>query len=222
MAVLKTSSLQVKAMSGELARMLGGVLSLLLAGVLAMAAAPAGQAPQLTPAASDAAAAKFRRIEEAAVRRESFGSIRVTQTEINSYVHFGLEPVFPPGISKIMFDLQPGRTHGTAEVDFDKLKGSFKTPPNPLVALFLHGVHTIGGEGTLAAQNGLGEFHLETVTLDGITLPDAVVEYLIEHYLRAHFPDAALDRPFPLGFSIDKLIVESGSVLLVSRPAASK
>lgn len=203
-----------------------GLLGLLLVVVLVgsrkrLSAGPAPLQAGVSKEAAISAEAKFRQIQEGSSAAQPFGSIRISETELNSYVRYDMEPEFPPGISNLQLKLQPGRPQGTTEVDFDKLKGGFKNPPNPLIAYFLSGVHTLGVEGTLSGANGVGQFHLETVTLDNTVLPQPVVEFLVDHYLKAHFPAAALDRPFALSFGIDRLNVESGSVLLTSRPIAA-
>lgn len=180
--------------------------------VLARATSPA-----ISKDAAVAAESKFRQIEESSATGQPFGSIRISETELNSYVRYDMEPQFPPGLSNVQLQLQPGRTQGTTQIDFDKLKGGMKSPPNPLLAYLLRGIHTLGVQGTLSASNGMGQFHLETVTLDGTVLPQPVVEYLIDQYLQAHYPNVSIDRPFALGFGIQKLEVQSGSVLLTSR-----
>ena len=85
----------------------------------------------------------------------------------------------------------------------------------------LRGMHTVGVEGTFSGSDGVGEFQLERVTLDGFTLPRTVVEYLIEHYLRPRYPTAAISRPFRLPYSLDQVTVEAGSVLLKGKKPAN-
>ena len=58
---------------------------------------------------------------------------------------------------------------------------------------------------------------MEAVSLDDIPVPRVVVEFLIERYLKARYPNAAVDRPFRLPFSIDTLSVEDGSIAVVGR-----
>ena len=82
----------------------------------------------------------------------------------------------------------------------------------------LRGTHTLGVEGTFSSSGGIGQFQLQAVTLDEVTLPRAAVDFLIEQYLKPSYPEAAIDRPFRLPFSIDTLSVEEGSVVLVGRP----
>lgn len=205
---------RIMSLSGGGLLVLAGLL-ISFRGPLAAATAPA-QA-DLSREAAASAESKFRQIQESSASGHSFGSIRLTETELNSFAHYYMEPEFPPGFSKLQLKLQPGRPHGTAEVDLDKLKATLKTPPNPVMAYFLQGQHTLGVAGTLSAANGICQFHLEAVTLDDLALPEPVVDFLIEHYLKSRYPDVATDRPFALGFGIDKLNVESGSVLLTSR-----
>ena len=185
----------------------------------------AGTMPQQPTVSKDAALAaegKFRQIQESSVTGQPFGSIRISESELNSYVRYGLEPEFPPGVSNVQLQLQPGRPQGTTQVDFDKLKGGMKSPPNPLIGYLLRGVHIIGVQGTLSASNGMGQFHLETVTLDGTVLPQPIVEFLIDQYLKSRYPNVAIDRPFALGFGIRKLEVQSGSVVLTSRSLSAR
>ena len=183
------------------------------------------QAPEAAPAlskeAADSAAGKFQKILDSSDRGVSFGTLRLNEAEINSYIRYDLPQEIPSGVSKVALKLQPGRTHGTPDVDFDRLRASMRTQPNPLIALFLTGVHELGVEGTISGSNGSGEFHLESVTLDSATLPEPVVEYLIDHYLRTRYPGVAINQPFRLPFSIEQLVVETGSVRLTARPMSA-
>lgn len=192
------------------------VLAVCIAGFAGMA-----EAPNVSKDAALAAESKFRQIQESSATGQPFGSIQISESELNSYVRYDLEPEFPPGVSNVRLQLEPGRPQGTTQVDFDKLKGGMKSPPNPLISYLLRGVHTIGVQGTLSASNGMGQFHLETVTLDGTVLPQPIVEFLIDHYLNVRYPNVAIDRPFALGFGIEKLEVQSGSVILTSRPLSA-
>jgi hypothetical protein len=185
------------------------------------AQAPEAAPPALSRDAAASAAGKFQKILDSSDRGESFGTLRLSEAEINSYIRYDLAHEIPSGLSNVVLRLQPGRTRGTAEVDFDRLRASMKTPPNPLIALFLQGVHELGVEGAISGANGSGEFHLQSVTLDNVTLPEPVVEYLIDHYLRTRYPGVAINQPFRLPYSIEQLTVETGSVRLTARPMAA-
>ena len=171
----------------------------------------------LSPEAAESAAAKFYRIEEASRSGRSFGAVQITEPEANSYLRYELSPTFPSGVSQVRLTFQPNRILGSSVVDFDKLKEGRRVPPNPLADFLLRGEHTVAAQGTVWSANGAAEFHLEWVTLDGVTLPRAVVEFLIEYYLQSRFPTASIDRPFLLPFAIESLRAENGSVVLASK-----
>lgn len=171
----------------------------------------------LSRQAAQSAAAKFRIIREAHDSDGTFSPVRVTELEANSYLHFELSFALPAGVSQARLTFQPGRVHGSSLVDFDKLKEGLRTPPHPIADFLLRGEHTIAVEGTASGANGIGEFRLERVMLDGVPLPHLVVEFLIEHYLRPRYPNAAIDRPFRMPFSIDSARAEAGSVVLTGK-----
>jgi hypothetical protein len=192
------------------------MLAISFASVLARPMAQAQQAG-ISKEAAVAVEGKFKQIEQSSAVGQPFGTVHLSEPELNSYVKYDLEPLFPPGLSNVQLQLRPGRPQGTAVIDFDKLKGGMKSPPNPLLAYLLQGVHTLGVQGTFSATNGMGRFHLETVTLDGTVLPETVVNYLVDQYLKAHYPTVAIDHPFALAFGIQRIDVQSASVLVASR-----
>jgi hypothetical protein len=176
-----------------------------------------GQSQELSRQAAQSAAAKFRIVREAHDSGAAFSPVRITELEANSYLHYEYSPDLPAGSSQARLAFQPGRVSGSSLVDFDKLKEGLRTPPHPIADFLLRGEHTIAVQGTASGANGIGEFRLERVMLDGVPLPQPVVEFLIEHYLRPRYPNAAIDRPFRLPFSIDSFRAETGSVVLTGK-----
>ncbi len=169
--------------------------------------------------AAQSAARKLARVREAAGQGRSFGSVRISEAEANSYLQYEMLPYFPPGVSRVRLKFHPARPQGSLQVDFGKLKAAFGGPENPLVDYFLQGVHTLGVDGTFTSSGGIARFALQTVTLDGVALPRMVVDFLIERYLKPSFPEVSIDRPFWLPFSIDKMSVEEESVVLIGAPS---
>jgi len=183
---------------------------------LAPAPAPA-PAEDLSPEAARSAAAKLERIAEAHDSGNSFGTIRFTELEANSYLAYEFSDTIPSGVSEVRLRFQPGRVGGSAVVDFDKLKEGLRTPPHPIAEFLLRGVHTIEGDGAASGSGGIGEFRLERVLLDGVELPRVVIDYMIEQYLFPRYPNAPIDRPFRLPYSIDSFRAETGSVVLTGK-----
>ncbi len=185
---------------------------------LAAASAPAA----LSQAAARSGADKLRSIQEGSLAR-SAAVVRISEEEANSYLEYELASEYPPGLNQVRLQFTPGHLQGTADVDFDKAKQASRSPSNGLMDYLFFGVHTVTVDGSFSAVNGIGHFDLETVSLDGVVLPESLVNYLIERFLLPHYPALAIDRPFPLPFSIDRVQVERGGITLAGRaiPIAS-
>ena len=175
----------------------------------------------LSREAADAAAEKLQQVRDGSLSGDPPGQVRISEAEANSYLHYRLAPQFPAGLSNVRLEFLPNRPQGSAEVDFDQLRKALRRTPNPLADFLLQGVHTLGVEGTFSSSDGIGKFHLETVILDGVVLPPAMVDFLIESYLKARYPNAVIDQPFTLPYSLEKITFEKGSCLLVGKPAGS-
>ena len=188
--------------------------------IKALAAAPAPET--VTTEAARSAARKFERIAEANDSGKSFGTVRISEHEANSYLAYELAASIPAGVSDIALQFTPGRISGTTVVDFEKLKEGLRTQPSPIAMFLLRGVHTIGVEGSAVGSNRTGEFRLERVLLDGVELPQMVVDYMIEQYLRPRFPDAAINRPFALPYSIDSFRTGTAYLVLTGKGTGNR
>ncbi|MBI4443341.1 MAG: hypothetical protein HY649_08205 [Acidobacteria bacterium] len=172
----------------------------------------------LSREASEAAAEKLHRVREGSLSGTTSRQVRITEAEANSYLHYQIAPQFPAGLSNVRLKFQPDRLQGSAEVDFDQLGKSLRRPPNPFLDFLFQGVRMLEVAGDFYSSEGMGQFHLETVSLDGVILPPVVVDFLIESYLKARFPNVAIDQPFPLPYSLEKVTVEGESCLLIGKP----
>ena len=170
--------------------------------------------------ASQAAAGKLHQVREGSLSGTTSRQVRITEAEANSYLHYQIAPKYPAGLSNVRLQFQPDRLQGSADVDFNQLGKTLRRPPNPFLDYLFQGVRVLEVEGDFSSSDGIGQFHLKTVSLDGVTLPPVVVDFLIESYLKARFPNAAIDQPFPLPYSLEKVTVEGESCLMIGKPAA--
>ena len=76
----------------------------------------------LSREAAQSAARKLGQVREAAVQGRSFGSLRISEAEANSYLQYQMLPNFPPGVSRARLKFHPERLQGSAQVDFEKLR----------------------------------------------------------------------------------------------------
>lgn len=180
---------------------MGGVL----AGVVAHAASVASRE------AADSCQAKLNTILSGSLS-ESPGPVRFTEDEANSYLTLEASRGYPAGLSGIEMQFLSGRLAGTAQVDFDQLKKSSRSPLPPMMEYLLFGEHELKVEGTLEGTNGRGQFKLEAVEIDGVPMPQMLVDVLIDYYLKRSHPNLDLGAPFRLLFSIERLDVRPGVV----------
>jgi len=185
------------------------------------AAAPgtAASPAAVSAEAAEAAAAKLERIRHPSAGASSSEVVRFTEEEVNSYLYYDLASQYPPGLSKVNITFTPSQIAGTAEVDFDKAKAARQRPAPAVMDYLFWGVHTLAVEGDFSAVDGKGYFALASVSLDGVTLPRPLVDFLISTYLKPRFPGFDLDSPFPLPYSIDRVQVKRGSIEVAVKPA---
>ena len=52
--------------------------------------------------------------------------------------------------------------------------------------------------------------HLTSVSISGVTLSGSGLQFLLNTFLIPRFPNAVIDRPFPLSDNIDRIEVDTG------------
>ena len=188
-----------------------------------LAAPPAhssGAEVAISAAAAQSAAEKVRQIQEASNGRTGGVLAEFSEEEVDSYLAYEMASDYPAGVSKVQVRFLPARILGTSEVDFDKAKAARRIPSGIADYLF-GGVHTLSVEGGFSAIDGVGQFDLESVALDGFVLPQMLVNLLIETFLKPRFPDLALEDPFLLPYSIDRVqVMRERIVVEVNPPTA--
>ncbi len=129
---------------------------------------------------------------------------RLTDREINAYFAEG-GVKWPDGVSDVKIDDQPAVINGSGLVDFDKVTAKNRSN-NPLLALF-SGVHTVRVTAQASAVRGRASVKVQSVSLDGLEIPRAALEYFVEKYLQPKYPEADLDSVFGMPDRIDSAIV---------------
>jgi hypothetical protein len=175
----------------------------------------------VSAAAAQSAAEKLSRIQQAASSGGAGSQTAFSEEEVNSYLAYKMEPDYPAGLSKVQVNFVPGRILGTARVDFDKAMAA-RQPLGGMADYLFWGLHTLAVEGGFSAVDGVGRFDLESVALDGYTLPQKLVDLLIETFLKPRYPNLALDRPFLLPYSIDRVEVMRERVEVVVNPPVTE
>ena len=165
------------------------ILSLVIA-VSAKYASPA--------AAADAFQEKVAHIQQNAQQAEPDSRpTNFSQEEINAYFSERRLPKMPEGVKSVRFELSPDSVTAYTTVDFDELRRERKSN-NPLLALFTGQHDTVVVANTQATSPGHVRVTVESVEIDGISVPKMALELFIDKWVKPKYPNVGLDNEYAL------------------------
>lgn len=184
---------------------------LLLSGMLLAAVAYLGHKPAIlarlqpqpgpTHRLAESAQAKLDHIRENGEREPPDQTPTVlTEEEINDYFASG-KVQLPQGVKKVKVEGHSGVVNGYVNVDFDEIRAGQKSS-NPLLSMF-NGRHDVQIEADAAGSGGVGKVHVRRVSMDGFDIPRMALEFFVQKYLTAKYPNVGLDSEFKLPSRID-------------------
>ena len=128
----------------------------------------------------------------------------MTEQEVNAYVASGRVRL-PKGVQSVRFSGKPGVVDSVARVDFDQLTAGQRSA-NPLLSMF-SGVHEVAITAHASGAQGVGHVHIDSVALDGVQIPDFVLQMFVNHYIKPKHPNLGIDNTFQLPDRIDSAAV---------------
>lgn len=137
-----------------------------------------------------------------------------TEDEINKYLASD-DIDWPAGVEAVKLQFQPGIISGNARVNFDKALAGARSS-NPLLSMF-SGVHEVAATTHAHGAGGQGYVHIDSVSLDGIEVPNFVLQLFIEKYLQPKYPQIGIDSRFELPDRIDAANVGQRQLTLIQK-----
>lgn len=183
----------------NVSRKLRWVVPLALAGILAAAAY----------SDYDSARRKFDLIESDRLRPGA--RVTLSERELDAYATHEA----PAGVRNLHLATSAGRATGSAIVDFNALSTAQGHPPGWLLAKLLEGERPVAVTARISSSGGQARVDVERVTISGMEIDGSTLDFLIQHFLLALYPDAAVDRPFALAHHVERLDVQPGGVNVV-------
>jgi len=126
------------------------------------------------------------------------------EQEVNAYLASD-EIELPAGVQSVKLEGTPGIITGETKVDFDRVREGVHSS-NPLLSIF-SGVHDVVVVAHAHGAGGQGYVHVDSVSLDGVEIPEFVLELFVEKYLQPKNPQIGLDSQFALPDRIDTATV---------------
>ena len=139
---------------------------------------------------------------------------QINADEVNAWFHEGGYKL-PQGVQKVLFHSQPDTIQADATVDFDAVKEG-KRNLNPLLSMF-SGVHDVQVAATASAQSGQGHVNIQSVSIDGVAVPNLALELFINKYLKPKYPDVGMQNDFQMPDRIDTATVGNDNALLTQK-----
>jgi hypothetical protein len=153
---------------------------------------------------------KFDDIESGKLRPGA--RVTLNQRELTAYA----EKEVPAGVRNPKVDLvSPGIASGAALIDFLKVRRAQGYQPGWLMSKLLDGERPVRVTARIRSGNGTATVEVQKVEISGITVDGRTLDFLIQNFLVAQYPDAAVNRPFELGHHIERLDVQPGAVHVV-------
>ncbi len=159
------------------------------------------------PADYAAAQQKFALIEGESLRPGS--RVVLTLPELSAVAQHDV----PDGVrSPKLQVIRPGVVVGTALVDFGRVRRAQGYKPGWLMSRLLDGERPVSVTARIDSGGGQARVQVERVEISGLEIDGKTLEFLIENFLLALYPDAAVDRPFEMGHRIEKLDIQPAAV----------
>jgi 3-deoxy-D-manno-octulosonic acid (KDO) 8-phosphate synthase len=92
-------------------------------------------------------------------------------------------------------------------VDFDEITASSRSR-HPLLAIF-SGTHDVQVVADATGSNGMTRVNVQSVSLDGVSIPHMALEMFIERWVNPKYPSVKLDGEYKLPAHLDTVRIES-------------
>jgi hypothetical protein len=157
-------------------------------------------------AAADSFQKKIEFIQtNAAASRPDPKPVVFAEEEINAY--FAERRLkMPEGVKTVVFDLKPNQVTATTRVDFEQLRQS-RPSANPLLSIFdgMHDCQVVAH--TEPAGLGMVHVKVESVVIDGVTVPRMALQMFVDHYVKPKYPNVGLDNDYRLPARIESATI---------------
>ena len=179
----------------------------------------AGLLLAVSPEESRAAAEKLDRISLGEMNPGE--RITLTQSEINSFLHYDYAGLIPEGISnlQVVFESDIGIVSGRA--DFSRI-GAAQDAGTRLLLMMLRGEHDFVARVRYVSSGGQARADVDSFLVDGRELKGPILNWIVETYVATDLEGFALGQPTPLGNNLDQIRLEAGRAIVVANEAQAK
>jgi len=164
--------------------------------------------------AYNSAEQKFAQVESGANGGKA-QTTTFTAEELSAYVNEG-GVTLPTGVENVKFTGRSGTITAVTNVDFDKITAG-KSSMNPLMLLFT-GVHDVTVTADAKGSGGRATVNVQTVEIDGVTVPRGALEFFISRYLQPKYGNnVGLNNNFAMPSHVDSAVVGNNTLTITQK-----
>jgi hypothetical protein len=134
----------------------------------------------------------------------------LSEAELESYLLYSLKEDVPAQIDTADVKLAQDKVGLDTQITF-----SSNATGNPVTDALVGGTHNLSLKGNLVAHQGRGKFDLQEIRVDGIPVPNVLMQTLIKKYVKPKYPDVDLNEPFDMPWGIDDVKLEQGKATVI-------
>jgi hypothetical protein len=136
--------------------------------------------------------------------------VELSEDELESYVLYSLKEDIPAQIDSIDIQLAPDTVSAGTQITFTS-----NATGNAVVDALVGGTHNLFLKGKLVGHEGRGKFDLQEIQVDGIPVPNVLIQALIKRYVKPKYPEVDLNQPFDLPWEIQEIKLEQGRATVI-------
>jgi len=196
---------------------IAGLLVIAIAGVIVFRTIAAKEEPRKNGEVSEKAAKSLQQKIDAIQDAENNpkhkpGSTRVevSEVELESYLLYSLKEDIPAQVDSADVQLAQDTVALDTQITF-----SSNATGNPVFDALVGGTHNLFVKGKLVAREHRGKFDLLEVRVDGIPVPNVLIQSLMKRYVQPKYPDVDLNEPFDMPWGIQELKLEQGKAIVI-------
>jgi len=177
---------------------------------------PASQTEAMYQNATASAEHKMAHLTQNAIKAQPDPTpTEFSEMEINAYLNSGRVEL-PKGVSQPKMTGSNNHITGNARVDFDAFTNGGGGGFNPLMQLF-SGTHDVVVEAQAVGIHGEGRVHIDSVSIDGITVPKTALDYFVNKYIKPKYPELGIDSTFDLPGRVDSAVIGDHKLTIVQK-----
>lgn len=129
--------------------------------------------------------------------------VSFTLAEVNAFAAEEAQREVGDAVKNPRVTLGASTVTGSATLDFVKLQTARGQVPGWLTRRLLEGERDVIARVHVQSGRGQAQIDIEEVRINGVAVPQSLLDLIIEYYLTPRYPDAKIGRPFELRHNVE-------------------